>query len=104
MFALYMNPVTANAEHYLPVAISEMAERLEQLLGNEKCDGYSDGHYYRQFREGPLHNFNPPTMDGRNCFGVNEGIVEVVGEEDLRRQHEEEMQMWADHFSTAVRV
>ena len=104
MFALYMNPVTASAEHYLPVAISETAERLEQLLDAEKCDGYSDGRYYRQFRDGLLHNFNPPTMNGKNCFGVNEGIVEVVSEEELRQQHEEELQMWAAHFSIAVRV
>lgn len=104
MFALYMNPVTANAEHYLPVAIADTAERLEQLLSDEKCDGYSDGQYYRQFRDGPLHNFNPPTMNGYNCFGVNEGIVEVVSLEDLRRQHEEELQMWVSHFSTAVMV
>lgn len=104
MYALYMNPVTANAEHYLPVAISDTAERLEQMLSEEECEGYNDGHYYRQYREGPLHNFNPPTMNGQNCFGVNEGIVEVIGEDDLRRQHEEELQMWAAHFSTAVRV
>ena len=104
MFALYMNPVTASAEHYLPVAISETAERLEQLLDAEKCDGYSDGRYYRQFRDGLLHNFNPPTLNGKNCFGVNEGIVAVVSEEELRQQNEEELQMWAAHFFTAIRV
>lgn len=104
MFALYMNPVTANAEHYIPVAIADTAERLEKLMADEKCDGFSDGRYYRQFRDGPLHNFNLPTMNGQNCFDVNEGIVEVVGEHDLRRQHEEELQMWAAHFSTALKV
>ena len=104
MFALYMNPVTANAERYLPVAISEAAERLKQLLDAEKCVGYNDGHYYRQFRDGPLHNFNPPTMNGTNCFGVNEGIVEVVSEEELRQQNEEELQRWFAHFFTAIRV
>jgi len=103
MFALYLNPVTANAESYIPVAMADSFERLERLLEEELCEGYSDGRYYRNFKEGILHNFNPPSMNGLNCFGVNEGIVEVVSDEDLKRWHQEELNNWYFHFASSTR-
>jgi hypothetical protein len=104
MFALYLNPVTANAECYIPVAMADTFERLEQLLSDESCEPYSDGRYYRSFKEGMLHNFNPPQLNGQNCFGANEGIVEVISDEDLKRYHEEELAEWYSHFAYTERV
>lgn len=104
MFALYLNPVTARAEKYIPVAITDTKERLEKFLMDEKCERHNDGQYTRFFKEGLLHNYNPPYRNGRNSFGVLEGIVKVISKEELQRRHEEEIRSWELHFSTASRL
>jgi hypothetical protein len=106
MFALYLNPVTANAERYIPVATADSYEALIQLLENESLgpNAYHDGHFYRSFREGILHNFNPPMLDGTNCFGVNEGIIEVISREDLIEQQMQELLDYNLHFSEATHI
>lgn len=104
MFVLFLNPVTANAESHIPVALSDNAQVLEKLLVDESCEPYSDGNYHRRYKEGLLHNFNPPTINGINFFGVNEGIVECISEEDLRAQHHAQMSEWWGYFSGVARL
>lgn len=104
MFALYLNPVTANAERYVPVAVADSYEKLEQLLESESCDGFYDGSFFRSFRQGPLWNFNPPQINGENVFGSLEGIVEVVSREDLIEFHQQQLQEWDAHFLGCVVV
>ena len=103
-FALFMNPVTANAEQYIPVALAEERETLERLLVTDSCEPYTKGNYRLSYIEGSiLENFNPPQMhDGYNVFGVLEGINEVVSEDDIRQAHLEELKSFYHAFSTAV--
>lgn len=106
MFVLYLNPVTANAERYISVATSDSYEALENLLENESlgCDCYNDGHFYRSYKKGILHNYNPPTMNGTNCYGVYEGIIEVISRDDLIEQHMQELLNYDLHFSGTTNV
>jgi len=104
MWALYMNPVTANAERYIPVVTASTKERLEQVLEDEKCERRTVGQYHLSYRDGPLQHFNPPQMNGRNCFGSNEGIIEVVSEDALRQEHERELTQWRYHFMDSVHL
>ena len=94
MFVLYLNPVTANAERYVPAATCESKEALEQWVKSqrlesafsEKVDGYS-----LSYKVGALRWFNPPTLSGTNCLGVPEGIVEIISRDALKNQREIEM-------------
>ena len=105
MYALYLNPVTSNAETYVLVAYSDSQERLEQYLNDESCDGYNDGRYYRSFKDGPLYNYNPPQMDGVNCFGVNEGIVEILNREEYaQRCYDDALEIYDNMMYSAIMV
>ena len=103
MYVLYMNPVTANAENFLPVVICDCKETLEQLLVDEKLivEMHVDG-YLRTYRDGLLYNYNPPSLHGVNCFNVAEGIVGVMSFDDLVTNHKQQQQAWMDHFGQAA--
>lgn len=108
IFVLYLNPITANAERYIPVVSAPTAEKLQDLLEGELCADYkepginSNGDnvvFSKCFKKGGLlENFNAPTLNGKNCFDVNEGIIECVSREDIVQQHLAELSMYDNHF------
>lgn len=112
MYALYLNPITSNAENYVPVAIADTFEKLNSFLEENKCEPYTEEgpsmfhegtHRYRKefVKDGPLEWFNPPSMNGQNCFGVNEGIVEVVTREELLEYHREQLETYDNSLPEA---
>lgn len=98
MYALYLNPVTSNAENYIAVAISEYQQALEDLLRENACDIVLQDGYWRSFKQGPLYNYNPPKMNGYNCFNAPEGIVKVPDKDEL---YNEFLHL---NFSHAIRI
>jgi len=108
MYALYLNPVTAAAETYEPVAISDTKEKLEKLLEDESCEGYNDGAYFRSYRIGALYNYNPPSMNGINLFGVYEGIVKISSMEEVQEKAklyvQQELALMEQHYKESLRI
>lgn len=63
MFALVLNPMTANAERSNYVARADTKEALERFVESERVEPYMDGPWGKCFRKGgPLEWFNGPDM------------------------------------------
>ena len=66
MYILRLNPMTANAERVVAVAVSETQEALIQLMKDETVEPYTDGRFHKVFRRGELlewYNKPGPTME-----------------------------------------
>jgi hypothetical protein len=71
MWALQLNPMTANAEQIVPVAVAETEQDILALLERETVEPYTDGQWRKAFRQGGiLEWFNPPFPGGEVWTGV----------------------------------
>jgi hypothetical protein len=80
MWALQLNPMTANAETVVPIVCAETPEQLYEFMKAETVEPYQDGRWYKVFRkDGPLEWMNAP-VNGQAFVGIP-AIVDFGNEE-----------------------
>ena len=104
MWALQLNPMTANAERVVPVAVAETPEALLALLENETVEPYKDGEWRKVFRQGGILEWYNPPMNGAAWIGVP-AIANIGTEEDWINDAVEAMKRrWQDLMAQTVRI
>ena len=104
MWALQLNPMTANAEQVVPVAVGETEQDIIALLERDTVEPYTDGQWRKVFRQGGILEWYNPPMGGAAWIGVP-AVVDIGTEEDWINDAVEAMkQRWQDLMAQTVRV
>jgi len=82
MYILRLNPMTANAESVVAVAVSETQEALIQLMEDETVEPYTDGRFHKAFRSGGLLEwYNKPNDNMEAWVGIS-AILDIGTRDD----------------------
>jgi hypothetical protein len=104
MWVLHLNPMTANAEQVVPVAVAETEQDLITLMEREAVEPYTDGQWRKGFKQGGiLEWFNPP-MDGYSWINTP-AVVDIGTEADwVNDSIEVAKRRWQDLMSQVAHV